>query len=152
MARVYIGLGTNLGDRQANIKNARLELKKHKDIDIIKESSIEETDPVDFIEQPKFLNQIILIKTGAAPLDLLRILKKIEKKLGRKISFAKGPRLIDLDILIYDDMILRTEDLTIPHPEIKNRKFIMKHLIEIDPGIADPATGERYDKLISRII
>lgn len=145
MARVYIGLGTNLGDRPANIKNAGLELIKHKDIDIIKESSIEETDPVDFIDQPKFLNQVILIKTVAAPTALLHLLKKIEKKLGRKTTFAKGPRLIDLDILLYDDIILKTGDLTIPHPEIQNRKFIVKHLIEIDPDIKDPVTGERYD-------
>jgi 2-amino-4-hydroxy-6-hydroxymethyldihydropteridine diphosphokinase len=145
MARVYIGLGSNLGDRPANIKNAKLELLNLKDIDIIKESSIEETDPVDFIDQPKFLNQIILIKTGASPHELLHLLKNIETKMGRKTLFSKGPRQIDLDILLYNDIILNTGELTIPHPEIKNREFILRHLIEIDPDITDPVTEEKYD-------
>ncbi len=147
MARVYIGLGTNLGDRAANLIKARLELLKNKDIGIIKESSIEETDPVDYTDQPRFLNQVILIRTETAPVELLRLLKAVEKKLGRKTSFPKGPRIIDLDILLYDDINMKTADLVIPHPEIRNRKFIIRHLLEIDPNIADPETGEKYDKL-----
>ena len=147
MALVYIGLGSNLGDRLSNLKRARTEIINN-NFDIVKESSIEETDPVDFIAQPKFLNQVMLIKTEAAPAGLLQILKKIEKKLGRESTLPKGPRIIDLDILLYDDIILNTDYLTIPHPEIKNRKFVMKHLLEIDPGLADPATGVKYCILI----
>jgi 2-amino-4-hydroxy-6-hydroxymethyldihydropteridine diphosphokinase len=144
MAIAYIGLGSNLGDREKNIKEAITRLASSLPAVILKKSSIIETEPVDFKNQPRFLNQVIMIETPLAPHDLLHRLQQAETDLGRVKSFPKGPRSIDLDILLYDCVIMKTDDLTIPHPEIKNREFIMKHLIELDPDIIDPLTGKKY--------
>ena len=147
MAIAYIGLGTNLGDRKKHLTNAIQHLASHCPVTILDKSTIIESDPVDFLDQPRFLNQVIVIETSLAPHNLLLTLKQAEADLGRTKSFPKGPRTIDLDILLYDDIILTTDDLTIPHPEIKNRKFILQHLIELDPDIEDPATGKKYRDL-----
>jgi len=148
MAIAYIGLGSNLGDRKKNLADALQHLATRCHVSILTASSIVETDPVDYLDQPRFLNQVIVIETSRAPHDLLRELKQAEADLGRTKSFPKGPRTIDLDILLYDDVTLNTDDLTIPHPEIKNRKFILRHLIELDPEIKDPATGKKYRELL----
>ena len=147
MAIAYIGLGTNLGDRKKHLTNAIQHLASHCPVTILDKSTIIESDPVDFLDQPRFLNQVIVIETSLAPHDLLLQLKQAEVDLGRTKSFPKGPRTIDLDILLYDDITLKTDDLTIPHPEIKNRKFILQHLIELDPDLKDPATGKKYREL-----
>lgn len=144
MALVYIGLGSNLGDRLINIKNACKELLQNSNIILVKSGSIEETDPVDYLDQQPFLNQIILVETNILPDNLLTELKSIEIRLGREKTILKGPRIIDLDILLYDNTIQNTSELTIPHPEIKNRLFILKHLVEIDPDLIDPASGVLY--------
>jgi len=144
MALVYIGLGSNLGDRLINIKNACKELLQNSNIILVKSSSIEETDPVDYLDQQRFLNQIILVKTNIPPDLLIKELQRIEISLGRKKTIIKGPRIIDLDILLYDNTIQNTNELTIPHPEIKNRLFILKHLVEINPDLIDPPTGMLY--------
>ena len=151
MPLVYIGLGSNMGDRKANISDACTALLKTRDIQLLKRSTIEETDPVDYLNQPLFLNQIILVKTGIPPEKLLQAVKIIEKKLGRKKTIPKGPRIIDLDILLYDDIILDSPKLAIPHPEIKNRKFILKHLVELEPALADPLTGDVYADILRKI-
>ncbi len=150
MSLVYIGLGSNLGNRLANIKGAREELLMAGGFEIVKMSSVEETAPVDFLEQPSFLNQIILVKTDVSPEELLNLLQNIEKKLGRVKTIPKGPRIIDMDILLYDDLVLDSTGLTIPHPEIKNRDFILKHLLQINPGLADPSTGEAYSSVYDK--
>lgn len=144
MSLVYIGLGSNLGDKRANLAKARDELLNIVHVEILKESIIEETEPVDYLDQPAFLNQIILIKTELNPENLLKMLKSIEKRLGRKKTIPKGPRIIDLDILLYDDLVFKSHRLTIPHPEIKNRIFILKQLVEINPSLLDPLTGNCY--------
>jgi 2-amino-4-hydroxy-6-hydroxymethyldihydropteridine diphosphokinase len=148
MAIVYIGLGSNLGDRKKNLSDAIQHLASGCPVTILDKSSIIETDPVDYLDQPRFLNQVIVVETSLAPRDLLRELKQAEADLGRTKSFSKGPRTIDLDILLYDDIILNTDDLKIPHPEIKNRKFILRHLVELDPELKDPATGKKYRELL----
>jgi 2-amino-4-hydroxy-6-hydroxymethyldihydropteridine diphosphokinase len=150
MPLVYIGLGSNLGDRSVNITKACSELLINRNIGLLKESSIEETDPVDYLDQPLFLNQIILVKTEIHPEQLLKILKLIEKKLGRKKTIPKGPRVIDLDILLYDDIIFNSHKLRIPHPEIKNRNFILKHLIEINPSLIDPLSRIPYTDIYKK--
>ena len=146
MALVYIGIGSNLGDRYSNIENAKEILIISCPAEILSESEIEETEPVDLLEQPKFLNQIILIETDKEPLALLKILQQIELKIGPRKTVPKGPRVIDLDILLYNDIILNLPDLTIPHPEIKNRSFVLKHLTDIAPDLIDPITGIPYRK------
>jgi 2-amino-4-hydroxy-6-hydroxymethyldihydropteridine diphosphokinase len=115
---------------------------------ILKQSSILETKPVNFLQQPGFLNKIIVLETQLPPLELLYTLKQAEIDLGRKKIFPKGPRSIDLDILLYDDLVLNIEDLIIPHPEIKNRKFILQHLVELDPELIDPVSGIKYKDLL----
>lgn len=144
MATAYIGLGSNLGDRENNLQEAIRHLTAHCPMRVLKTSTIIETDPVDIPDQPRFKNMIMRIETTLTPHELLHCLKKTERELGRKKTFSKGPRTIDLDILLYDDIILTTEDLTIPHPEIKKREFVLRHLIELDPELADPVTGLKY--------
>ncbi|HNW29886.1 MAG TPA: 2-amino-4-hydroxy-6-hydroxymethyldihydropteridine diphosphokinase [Spirochaetota bacterium] len=148
MAIVYIGLGSNLGDREKNLKDAINALVSHPSIKLLKQSSILETEPVDYLDQPIFLNMIIVVETDLAPRELLETTGKTELELGRQKTIPKGPRTIDLDILLYDDIILNTGDLIIPHPEIKNRPFIIKHLVELDPELKDPITIVPYRNLI----
>ncbi|MDA3822023.1 MAG: 2-amino-4-hydroxy-6-hydroxymethyldihydropteridine diphosphokinase [Bacteroidales bacterium] len=141
---IYIGLGTNLGDRNENLKKARLLISSHENIKILKESSVLETEPVDFLDQPAFLNQIIAVNTYLSPENLLRFLQSIELNMGKKVIFPKGPRLIDLDILLYNNLILTSSDLEIPHPGIKKRDFILKHLVELDVELRDPVSDILY--------
>lgn len=149
MALVYAGLGSNLGNREEYIASARVLISSIYESLIIAESSIKETEPVDFTDQPMFINQIIKIETGLPPEELLDLFKAIEKQLGRKQRFHKGPREIDIDILLYDNLIYRSDRLIIPHPEIMNRKFILQHLIELDPELADPVTHKKYREVLS---
>ncbi len=148
MAIAYIGLGSNMGDREQNLGNAVRALGRHPLITISGKSSILETEPVDYLDQPRFLNMIIVAETDLTPHELLKTTGKIELEMGRRKTVPKGPRTIDLDILLYDDIILKTGDLTIPHPEIKNRQFIMRHLIELNPELTDPETKQRYRDMI----
>ena len=126
---VFIGLGTNLGNRKQNLKKALIELKTF--IKITHKSSVYESKPVGYKNQPDFLNMVIEGQTTLAPRKLLASLQKVEKKLGRKKTFKNGPRIIDLDILFYEHTILRQHDLIIPHPEIPNRAFVLIPLAEI---------------------
>ncbi|OHD65787.1 MAG: 2-amino-4-hydroxy-6-hydroxymethyldihydropteridine diphosphokinase [Spirochaetes bacterium RBG_13_51_14] len=148
MAVVYIGLGSNLGDRSKNLNRALGHITSFLPAKLLKKSTVIETDPVDHQDQPRFLNQVAVIETALPPHELLKALQQAEKELGRKKTFPKGPRGIDLDILLYDGIILNAKDLTIPHPEIKNREFILRHLVELDPALADPVTGTRYGDMI----
>lgn len=121
-----------MGDRNENIRKA-LHYIEEEQITIIKQSSIIETDPVGGPLQDKFLNLVIEIQTAFSPHDLLKILKRIEKKLGRIKTIQDGPRPIDLDILLYDEIRVSTEELTIPHPRMLSRNFVMLPLKEIAP-------------------
>jgi len=144
MAEVYVGLGTNLGDRRANLDQAGKMLARVCRADIVYASSITETEPVDVEDQPLFLNQVLFIRTDMGPMDLLSAFQAIEDEMGRTRKVRRGPRIIDLDILLYNNMTIESENLTIPHPEIRNRDFVMDHLIEITPDLRDPLTGEKY--------
>ncbi len=127
MARVFIGIGSNIGDRKENIKKA-IKLLGKEGCKIEKISKIIETVPVGGPPQPKFLNAAIKIKTDLSPPRLLNKLKKIEKVMGRKRTVRWGPRIIDLDILLYDKLTLKTKKLTIPHPRMWQREFVLKPL------------------------
>jgi len=148
MAFAYIGLGSNLDDRKKNLDAAADAIASNPGTIVVKKSTIIETDPVDYLNQPRFLNQVILIETDLAPLELLRHLQQIETDLGRSRTIPKGPRTIDLDILLYDTIVMETGDLTIPHPQIKNREFILKHLVELGPELTDPVSGDAYRTFI----
>ena len=134
---IYLSLGTNLGNRKSNLKKAIDYLQKNT-IKIEKISSIYETEPVGYKNQPFFYNICIKANTKLTPERLLKVLKKIEKKIGRKKGKRWGPRIIDIDILFYNNIILSKKNLKIPHPEILRRKFVLKPLCEIDSKIIHP--------------
>jgi 2-amino-4-hydroxy-6-hydroxymethyldihydropteridine diphosphokinase len=130
---VYLGLGSNLGDRRSNLEES---IKQISEFAVIKKSSsIYETEPWGLKDQPKFLNQVILVETKLAPKELLSRLKTIEQIMGRKKTVLYGPRLIDLDILFFDDLMMKTFNLIIPHPHITERAFVLVPLAEIAPDM-----------------
>ena len=134
--RAYLGMGTNLGDRAANIAEAALRLADLGTVAAI--SSLHETEPWGITEQPKFLNAACLLLTKLPPYDLLLALKHIEQAMGRTPTVRNGPRLIDIDILFYDDVILAKPGLTIPHAHLHERSFVLCPLVEIAPDVVHP--------------
>jgi 2-amino-4-hydroxy-6-hydroxymethyldihydropteridine diphosphokinase len=133
---VYLALGSNLGDRLANLKQAISSLPPQ--LEVQAKSQVYETPPWGYEDQPKFLNQVIKAKTYVDPEPLLKHLKRLEVALGRKESFSNGPRLIDLDILFFDDRVLNTPSLAIPHPRLQERGFVLLPLMDIDPDLVHP--------------
>ena len=149
MAIVYLALGSNLSDRKAMIQKAISHLNTQ-DIKILKISTIIETDPVGGPAQNKYLNAVLKAQTYFSAEDLLTITKAIEIKIGRIKKVVNGPRLIDIDILLYDDLKLVTRGLVIPHPRMMERSFVLKPLEEIEPRLcasfqpkADPPLAEK---------
>ena len=133
---VYLALGTNLGDRLANLKQAISALTPQ--LEVKARSQVYETPPWGFEDQPKFLNQVIKANTYLDPEPLLKHLKRLEVALGRKESFPNGPRLIDLDILFYDDLVMDKPSIVIPHPRLQERGFVLLPLMEIAPNLVHP--------------
>ena len=133
---VYLGLGSNLGDRLENLRDAILKLAP--DIKVTAYSSVYQTPPWGFEQQPAFLNQVVMGETHLIPGDLLQYLKNIESVLGRQPTFRNGPRIIDLDILFYDNMIINQPDLIIPHPRLHERAFVLVPFAEIAPNYHHP--------------
>lgn len=133
---VYLALGTNLGDRLANLKQAISSLTPQ--LEVKAKSQVYETPPWGFEDQPKFLNQAVKATTYLDPEPLLKHLKRLEVALGRKESFPNGPRLIDIDVLFYDDLILNKPSLAIPHPRLHERGFVLLPLMEIAPDLVHP--------------
>ena len=134
--RVFIGLGSNLGERENFLSRALASFPPK--IFVEKRSSIYETEPWGYENQNRFLNQVVEVETDLSPEDLLKSLKRIEKNLGREKTFRYGPRRIDLDILLYDDQIMQTSLLTIPHPKMPERAFVLIPLKEIAPDLVHP--------------
>ncbi len=138
---VYLGLGSNVGDRLENMRSAVRMIDEHEACRVQKVSSLYETAPVGFIEQPDFLNAVIEVVTSLDPRKFLRLCSHIEKSLGRKRTIRWGPRVIDIDILIYDNTAITSEELIIPHPRIKSRAFVLVPLAEIAPyAMVDEST------------
>ncbi len=136
MKEIILALGTNLGDRLQNLQEALAHLAP--EVLVTRVSSVYETEPWGYADQPRFLNQVVLAQTELKPLALLRYVKQIEDALKRVKTIRNGPRTIDLDILFYDDIILESETLTIPHPRLAERAFVMVPLAEIAPDFIHP--------------
>jgi 2-amino-4-hydroxy-6-hydroxymethyldihydropteridine diphosphokinase len=144
---VYLSLGTNLGDRAANLKQAITSLSPQ--MRVKKKSKVYETPPWGYTEQEAFLNQVVKVTTYLDPEPLLKHLKRLEVALGRKASFRYGPRLIDLDILFFDDLILETPALTIPHPHVHERGFVLVPMMDIAPDHVHPVTQKSICEMIA---
>jgi 2-amino-4-hydroxy-6-hydroxymethyldihydropteridine diphosphokinase len=142
----YLSLGSNLGDRAAFLNEAlhRLEAEG---VHIVRRSSIHETEPQDFRDQPWFLNIAVEVETNLTPQQLLAAIQKIETGMGRQRTIPKGPRTIDLDILFYENLILKTPELEIPHPRLTQRLFVLDPLSEIAPDFHHPVTKQTVREL-----
>lgn len=149
VANVYLALGSNLGDRQRNLEEARERMTAF--LDITRVSSIYETEPVGVKEQPWFLNQVLAATTLLSPVDLLRRVKKIETEMGRTEGIRFGPRPIDIDILFYDRLIELSPILTIPHPRLHERAFVLTPLSEIAPDLIHPRLRVPIRTLLERL-
>lgn len=147
--RVYLSLGSNIGDREQQLHNAISQLGSLGRVTAT--SSIYETQPVDFTEQPWFLNCVIALETSKSPADLMAEILKIEKEMGRRRTREKGPRPIDIDILLFGDMVLNTPELIIPHPAMANRRFVLEPLAEIAPQALHPVLNATIRELLDRL-
>ncbi|HOJ77653.1 MAG TPA: 2-amino-4-hydroxy-6-hydroxymethyldihydropteridine diphosphokinase [Bacillota bacterium] len=146
---IYIGLGSNIGDCLQNLKTAVSLVKKYFETDVVM-SSVYRSEPVELTEQPWFLNQVVMInpKQMLLPSQVLAILKEIEAEMGREPSVRYGPRLIDLDLLFYQDWVMESSFLTIPHPKIVERSFVLYPLLELAPDFKHP----KFKKTVTEIL
>lgn len=137
----FIGLGSNIGDRQQNLRRALVMLGELPKTALLRCSRFLETLPMGYLDQQKFINSVAQMETGLEPVELLKHLKEIEKLMGRKPTIRWGPRIIDLDILLYGRLVLDSEQLTIPHEQLENRTFVLEGLLELDGSLVNPRSG-----------
>ena len=138
MVQVFLGLGSNLGNRFENLR-AMVDALERKAA-VTRVSSVYETDPVGYLDQPKFLNAACLMETDLTPVEVLEMSKKVERAIGPRATFRNGPRYADLDILLYEDSIVQGRTLTIPHPGLEERPFVLVPLLEIGPDLVHPVS------------
>jgi 2-amino-4-hydroxy-6-hydroxymethyldihydropteridine diphosphokinase len=144
---VYLALGSNLGNRVENLKEAVAALSPQ--MDVKAKSQVYETPPWGYEDQPRFLNQVLKVQTYLQPEPLLKHIKRLEVALGRKASFRNGPRLIDIDLLFYDDVVLNTPLLTLPHPHMHERGFVLLPLMDIAPDLVHPVKGKSVREMVA---
>jgi 2-amino-4-hydroxy-6-hydroxymethyldihydropteridine diphosphokinase len=144
---IYLGLGSNLGDRDAQLRNAIASLQA-KGVAVRRCASLYSTEPRDFEDQPWFLNTVVEVRTLLEPEQLLQECLAIERAAGRLRDRSKGPRPIDIDILLYKDRLVDAPDLVIPHPRYRDRRFVLTPLAELAPDLADPASGLTMQQLL----
>ena len=145
----YILLGSNIGDRLTNIHQALSLLSTVEDTTIVKQSSIIETQPLEFTEQPDFLNCVVEVVTGLNAVNVLHHLLDIENALGRVRTVAKGPRTIDCDLLLFGNVVCTTKHLILPHPQIYSRPFVWQLLSEINMNIIDPVSHKLLNEVVA---
>ena len=150
MRRAYVGLGANLGDRADTLARALVLLGEQPSIELVAVSSFRETEPVGYLEQPRFLNAAAAIETSLEPQALLAALLEIERELGRTREGPRyGPRTVDLDLLLVEGVLLDEPGLTLPHPRLHERAFVLEPLVELDPGIVVPGQGTAAELLVA---
>ncbi len=142
---VYLSLGSNVGDRAGNLKTAIDHLGKVGQIGAV--SSLYETEPVEFTEQPWFLNCVVKLDTEKMPKQLLAAILGIEREMGRRRTQPKGPRTIDLDILLFGSSVIQTKGLTVPHPAMQERRFVLEPMVEIAPEVRHPILKKTMSEL-----
>ncbi len=150
MKLVYIALGSNLGDRAEHLRLAREQIDAP-DLRTLRTSSIYETAPRDVEDQPWFLNQVIECETDLFPRQLLARLQKIERAMGRKRRVAKGPREIDLDILLFGEAVVKAHELEVPHPRMIERRFVLEPLAELVPDKKHPGTRKTMREMLAGV-
>jgi 2-amino-4-hydroxy-6-hydroxymethyldihydropteridine diphosphokinase len=149
MRGIYLGLGSNLGDRLENLKKA-VEALPPMAVEIAA-SKVYETEPWGYLDQPAFLNQVVEVESELVPAELLAYLKQIERSLGRQVTFRNGPRLIDMDILLYGAMMIEQDGLKIPHPRMCERAFVLRPLADLAPNLRHPVCKAAIRDLLHEV-
>ena len=148
MARAYVGLGANVGPREETLRQAVELLATEDGVEVVGVSTLRETDPVGVVDQPRFLNGAVAVETTLPPRELLGVLLRIERTLGRVRDGTRwGPRTIDLDLLVFADEVVDEPGLRVPHPRLQERGFALEPLAELDPGLVIPGAGRVLDVL-----
>jgi 2-amino-4-hydroxy-6-hydroxymethyldihydropteridine diphosphokinase len=150
MSKAFVGIGSNLGDREAHVKSALELLAAEQGIDVVAVSELRETDPVGPVEQGRFVNGAVLLETELSPRELLGRLLTIEGRLGRVRNERFGPRTIDLDLLVYGDAVVDEPGLTVPHPRLHERRFALEPLADLAPDLVVPGRG-RISALLAKL-
>jgi 2-amino-4-hydroxy-6-hydroxymethyldihydropteridine diphosphokinase len=144
---IYLGLGSNIGDREAQLRSA-VQALEGRDVTVRRSASLYATEPRDFEDQPWFLNTVFEVRTLLEPTLLLQRCLEIEREAGRVRDQSKGPRPIDIDILLYKDRLIDEPNLVVPHPRYRDRRFVLIPLVELAPDLADPASGLTMKQLL----
>jgi 2-amino-4-hydroxy-6-hydroxymethyldihydropteridine diphosphokinase len=144
----YLALGSNIGDREANLRDAVRRMESE-GIRVVARSSLYETVPQELLDQPSFLNAVVEVETDLFPMQLLARVQQIERAMGRRRVTPKGPRNIDIDILFYGRAVIGTAELEVPHPRIAQRRFVLEPLAEIAPDFRHPVTGKTAGEMLA---
>lgn len=150
-AKAYLGLGANIGERHENLKRAIQLLNDESHVEVTKESSIYETAPYGKTDQPDFLNMVLEVKTDLEPIELLEFCLSVENELGRVREEVWGPRIIDIDVLMYEDLEIDIDNLIVPHEEMHLRKFVLEPLNEIAPNAVHPTFNKTVKELLDEL-
>lgn len=147
---VYLGFGSNIGDREAQIRRA-IELLDSEELRLVRVSSFYETEPIGFTKQRWFMNCVAEFATQLFPRQLLHRIQRVELQLGRRRAVVNGPRTIDIDILLFGDAVVKTEELEVPHPRFRERRFVLAPLAELNPELRDPVTRRTVSDLLGDV-